>query len=121
MFPIGGDDGAGCFSTGALFLLLAAPFIIILRTIGKLARVRYGFADPIIDDGPPIRICTKCHNTVLEEDYAHCPYCGELLPERAEPLEQPGQSVLSEIPEHSEQTELQEQSDVLDPSGEVGK
>ncbi len=79
MFPIGGDDGAGCVPTWALFLLLSAPFVILLRMIGRLARIRYGFGDPPTDDGIPIRICEACHNTVLERDYAHCPYCGARL------------------------------------------
>lgn len=81
MFPIGGEDGAGGLATWVLFLLLAAPSIMLLRMLGRLARVRYGFGDPPVDDGPPIRVCGECHNTVLETDYTHCPYCGSQLTE----------------------------------------
>lgn len=79
MFPLGGADGPGSVTTWAIFILLTAPFVFLLRAIGRLARVRYGFAEFPEDDGPPLRVCAACHNSVLEADYRHCPYCGEPL------------------------------------------
>ena len=60
--------------------LLIAPIYLLMRVFVKLVRQTYGFepADP--PKGPPLRICDECHNTVLEPDFTHCPYCGAPLP-----------------------------------------
>ena len=76
MFPL----GESAFTTVLLFVLFAAPFVLLMRALGRLARVSYGFVEPEEDDGPVLRVCASCHNTVLEEDFAHCPYCGAPLP-----------------------------------------
>lgn len=69
-----------CLKGIFVFLLFMAPIYLTMRFLVKLARIYYGF-DPLDpDDGPPIRVCDRCSNTVLEPDFAHCPYCGELLP-----------------------------------------
>lgn len=71
----------GCLATAAIFLLMAAPVYLVLAAITRMARAYYGFGAPVEDEGPPLRICAACHNTVLESDYTHCPYCGaELAP-----------------------------------------
>ena len=69
----------GCLATGAIFLLMAAPVYLVLAAITRMARAYYGFGADAVDDGPPLRICAACHNTVLEPDYVHCPYCGAEL------------------------------------------
>lgn len=60
----------------AIFLL---PFYLLMRSLAKLTRIRYGFEPEPEDDGPPIRVCFECNNTVLEQDFSHCPYCGAAL------------------------------------------
>jgi hypothetical protein len=74
------SGGFDCLKGILVFLLFVAPIYLTLRFLVKMARIYYGF-DPLVpDDGPPIRVCDRCNNTVLEPEYAHCPYCGELLP-----------------------------------------
>lgn len=70
----------GCLATAAIFVLMAAPVYLVLAAITRMARAYYGFGPSDEDDGPPLRICEACHNTVLEREYAHCPYCGAALP-----------------------------------------
>lgn len=72
-------EGAGCLRTLALFALVASPVYLLLRVVARTARQLYGF-DPEPDE-PPLRICQNCHNTVLEGDWTHCPYCGQPLPD----------------------------------------
>jgi hypothetical protein len=79
-----GGDSAGCLKTAAVFLLLMAPVYYLLRLFVKLVRYAYGFDDLPGDEGPPLRVCGSCHNTVLEPEFEHCPYCGAQLP-AAEP------------------------------------
>jgi hypothetical protein len=67
-----------------LFALLVAPLYLMLRFLVRLARVAYGF-EPERDAGPPLRICGACHNTVLERDFVHCPYCGTAMPDAGDP------------------------------------
>lgn len=71
----------GIFLAGSL---LIAPIYLLMRVFVKLVRQTYGFEPVKTPPGPPLRICQKCHNTVLETEYSHCPYCGAPLPEPAE-------------------------------------
>lgn len=66
--------------TCVIFLVIVAPLYLVFRWFVGLIRQAYGFADEPEDDGPPLRICGSCHNTVLERDFQHCPYCGAPLP-----------------------------------------
>jgi hypothetical protein len=61
------------------FMLVVAPVYLVFRFFVKLVRQAYGFDPPPPEDGPPLRICAGCHNTVLEADFTHCPYCGAVL------------------------------------------
>lgn len=61
------------------FLVIVAPLYLVFRWFVKLVRQAYGFAEEPVDEGPPLRICGSCHNTVLELDFVHCPYCGAAL------------------------------------------
>jgi len=70
---------ARCLASLGAFLLIATPLYLMLRYFVRLIRWRYGFDTDGEDDGPPLRICGGCHNTVLEPDFQHCPYCGRLL------------------------------------------
>ena len=63
-----------------IFLLFVTPFYLFMRWLSKLARIRYGLDDGELEDGPPLRVCEKCYNSVLEMDWDHCPYCGQRLP-----------------------------------------
>jgi uncharacterized paraquat-inducible protein A len=75
----GGPFGQpGCLVTALVFLLIVAPLYLLLRFFVKVIRAAYGF-DQAADDEPPLRICAACHNSILEEDYQHCPYCGAPL------------------------------------------
>jgi hypothetical protein len=71
-------DSVGCIRVIAVFLLLMTPVYLLLRLFVKLIRQAYGFDDE--EQGPPLRVCSSCNNTVLEPDFEHCPYCGEELP-----------------------------------------
>lgn len=73
-----------CLGSIAVFLLIVTPIYLMLRYFVKLIRWSYGFDVPPEDPGPPLRICQGCHNTVLEPDFQHCPYCGLPLPAVAE-------------------------------------
>jgi hypothetical protein len=71
----------GCVGVGVAFLVLMAPVYWLFRTLVKLTRIAGGFAPAPSDDGPPLRICPSCHNTVLEPEFERCPYCaGGLSP-----------------------------------------
>jgi uncharacterized paraquat-inducible protein A len=70
----------GCAYTCGVFLLVAAPVYLVMRWIASLARDAYGFGPQEETADAPLRVCPACHNTVLESDYAHCPYCGAELP-----------------------------------------
>jgi hypothetical protein len=72
------SDTPGCLATIAAFALVATPVYLVMRFLVGLVRQAYGF-DGAGDQGPPLRICSSCHNTVLESDYTHCPYCGAVL------------------------------------------
>jgi len=78
----GATTAGGCLPTALVFALMALPVYLVLAAISRMARAYYGF-DPAGhgDDGPALRICGQCHNTVLEPDFAHCPYCGAALPD----------------------------------------
>jgi hypothetical protein len=78
------EDSVGCLRTVAIFLVLMAPVYYLLRFFVKLIRYRYGFGVHE-DEGPPLRVCSACHNTVLETDFLHCPYCGASLPAVEQP------------------------------------
>jgi uncharacterized paraquat-inducible protein A len=77
------DGGAPWWQVAAAFLLVSAPLYLLMRAIVKLVREAYGFSPAEPDEGPPLTICGACHNTVMEPDFSHCPYCGAKLPERA--------------------------------------
>jgi len=62
-------------AVAAVFAVLVAPVYLMFRFFVKLIRVYYGF-DVDAAEGPPLRICGACHNTVMEREFAHCPYCG---------------------------------------------
>ncbi len=96
----------GCLSTIAIAGLIVAPIYLLLRYFVKLIRYRYGFAELPEDTGPPLRICEGCHNTVLEVDFQHCPYCGRPLP----PLE-PGPDQPPAAAQHPEASHGVEPSD----------
>jgi hypothetical protein len=81
LFGMTAEAGPGaCLSTVAVFLLLVAPLVLLFRAIVRLARQAYGFDPQLPDDGPALRVCARCHNSVLEPDFDHCPYCGAALP-----------------------------------------
>ena len=69
----------GCLSTLAMFVIIVSPLYLLLRFFVRLIRAAYGFDGPAAENGPPLRICDGCHNTVLERDFQHCPYCGRPL------------------------------------------
>jgi hypothetical protein len=62
-----------------MFAIIVLPVYLVMRYFVKLIRLAYGFDGAEADDGPPLRICSQCHNTVLEDDFTHCPYCGNSL------------------------------------------
>lgn len=72
-----------CLKTLALFFLIISPLYLMLRFFVGLIRAYYGFDEAGTDEaqGPPLRICSACHNTVMEADFQHCPYCGRPLPQ----------------------------------------
>lgn len=72
-------QGAGCGRILFVLLLILTPIYLYFRYFMKVVRAYYGFSDAK-DEGPPIRVCPSCHNTVLETDFSHCPYCGLELP-----------------------------------------
>ena len=88
--PEPGGDTPGCLSVGAMFLVLAAPVYLLLRYFVRLVRSAYGFDEPVEDDDMRLRVCASCHNTVLEADYQHCPYCGAELPPLPSPADERG-------------------------------
>lgn len=76
-------DPATAWGLGKLllmFLVIVAPAWLLMRSLVKLARLRYGFIPDPPDDGPPLRVCFGCNNSVLEPGFSHCPYCGKVLP-----------------------------------------
>ncbi|MEO8082897.1 MAG: hypothetical protein ABI780_03685 [Ardenticatenales bacterium] len=73
------SNGAGCLRTLAIFALVASPVYLLLRVVARTARQLYGFDPP--PDEPPLVVCARCHNTVLDHGWSHCPYCGAPLPE----------------------------------------
>jgi hypothetical protein len=75
MLPIPEEPSA--LWTLLVFVLLVAPVYLTLRFLVGLVRHAYGFDGG--DEGDPLRICARCHNTVLEPDFQHCPYCGAEL------------------------------------------
>ena len=74
-------DGSatGGVKTLATFLLIMAPVYYLFRVLVKLVRQAYGFSDEDTDQEPPLQVCMSCGNTMLESDYAHCPYCGSAM------------------------------------------
>ena len=76
------QGGAPWWQVAAAFLLVAAPMYLLMRALVKLVREAYGFSVTEPDPDPPLLICSSCHNTVMESDFIHCPYCGAKLPER---------------------------------------
>ena len=75
------DLGALDCARGLLvFLAIVAPIYLVMRSLVRLTRIRYGFVEDPVDDGPELRICQRCGNTVMELDFQHCPYCGLALP-----------------------------------------
>ena len=74
------SDGGSTARTCLTFLVIVAPMYLLFRYFVKVVREAYGFAELPPDEGPPLRICPACHNTVLEQDFSHCPYCGAALP-----------------------------------------
>jgi hypothetical protein len=73
------SGGASAWQIAAIFFVVIAPVYLILRFFVGLVRDAYGFRVPA-DPGPEYRICGSCHNTVMEDDFSHCPYCGTELP-----------------------------------------
>lgn len=73
-------DLYGCLRTLAAFFIIVSPLYLLMRFFVRMIRVYYGFDTGDPDAGPPLRVCDGCHNTVLEPDYQHCPYCGRALP-----------------------------------------
>lgn len=73
------SNGAGCLRTLAIFALVASPVYLLLRVVARTARQLYGFDPP--PDEPPLVVCARCHNTVLDHGWSHCPYCGAPLPD----------------------------------------
>jgi hypothetical protein len=96
--PDSAPNPYACLGSIAVFFVIITPIYLMLRYFVKLIRWSYGFDVPPEDPGPPLRICEGCHNTVLELDFQHCPYCGRMLPPVAEPNPQPekGAGVVSE-------------------------
>ena len=78
------SGSASCAATLAAFIVLVLPVYVLFRVFVESVRAGYGFGVPP-DDGPPLRICPGCDNTVMEDDFTHCPYCGRPLPPVAEP------------------------------------
>lgn len=79
------EDALGFLFCLGAFVVVVAPLYLMLRFLVMLTRNYYGFdaGDAEADAGPPLRICQGCHNTVLETDFTHCPYCGRPLPPAA--------------------------------------
>jgi len=75
------SQSAACLQTVAVFAILIAPLYLLLRLFVKAVRQTYGFDTEAPDEEPPLRICARCHNTVMEREFAHCPYCGALMPD----------------------------------------
>lgn len=74
------SSGAAGWQIALAFVVVAAPVYALARLLVRLARQAYGFSTSE-DSGPDHRICAACHNTVMEDDFRHCPYCGaELAP-----------------------------------------
>jgi hypothetical protein len=74
------SDSLARLGVCAVFLVLMAPLYLMFRFLVRLARAAYGFDPGGEDEGPPLRICPACHNTVMEADFRDCPYCGRPLP-----------------------------------------
>lgn len=70
----------GCLGAVVMFAVLMAPVYLMFRFLVKLVRAAYGFDVDEADYAPPLRICGNCNNTVLEDDFENCPYCGRPLP-----------------------------------------
>ncbi len=85
------------------FLLIVAPLYLLLRYFVKVVRQSYGFEPVPEDEGPPLRVCSACHNTVLEPDFPHCPYCGATLPTALAP-KAPADGGLPDGPSSAEPT-----------------
>ncbi len=77
LIPAGGMD---CLVAIFVFFAFVTPLYLTMRSLVRLTRIRYGFVEPESDDGPPLRVCDACANSVLEPDFQHCPYCGAPLP-----------------------------------------
>jgi len=73
------DDPGLTIQICGTFLLVVAPLYLLFRYFVGIVRQAYGF-DPSPLDGRPLRICGQCHNTVMEDDFSCCPYCGATLP-----------------------------------------
>lgn len=76
-----GIQPPGCLGVLAIFGLLTLPVYFVLRTYVTLIRQSYGFERAPPDEEYPVRVCPNCHNTIMEDDFQHCPYCGTPLPE----------------------------------------
>lgn len=63
----------------AMLATILVPVYLVMRGLLSLARIRYGFAPEPPDDGKPLRVCDGCANSILEDGYRHCPYCGKPL------------------------------------------
>lgn len=96
------ESTLSCLYCLVAFVVVVAPLYLMLRFLVMLIRNYYGFdaADAEVDAGPPLRICGGCHNTVLENDFSHCPYCGRPLAP-IEPAEAGGEPVPPAWPDES--------------------
>lgn len=74
-------EGSACLQTLAIFAIVVAPLYLLLRYFVKIIRQAYGFEAQPPDTEPPLRICGSCHNTVMEREFVHCPYCGATMPD----------------------------------------
>ena len=68
-----------CLKALVVLFIFLVPFYLMMRMLAKFTRIRYGFDTEPEDDFPPLRVCFQCNNSVLEPEYAHCPYCGSEL------------------------------------------
>ncbi|MFN2252269.1 MAG: hypothetical protein ACK2UL_10165 [Anaerolineae bacterium] len=79
--PAPAADTPGCWAIGGVFGLLMLPLYLLFRYAVKLVRQAYGFDQPSEEEARPLRVCYSCNNTVMEDDFTHCPYCGTALPD----------------------------------------
>lgn len=111
-------QGAGCGRILFVLLLILTPIYLYFRYFMKVVRAYYGFSDAE-DEGPPIRVCPSCHNTVLETDFSHCPYCGlELPPESV--VGAPAVTAAEVIPPHDAAPDDAARDDAARDDGSAG-